>query len=481
MPAGGKQLLVSRFISPPLPGESGPHPTARLDNVEHGGELVVVDPSALSVTGTIVLKVGTRSDSALQARGVPNYLGAAAIAPDGLSAWVPSKQDNVMRGTLRDGLPLDFQSTVRAISSRVALGASPAEDARQRVDHDNSGLASAAAFSVGGAYVFVALETSRHVAVMEAASGRELFRSISGLAPQGLAVSPDGRRLFVNNFMERTVSVFDLSRLATDQRVSLVTKVPVVAVEKLAPAVLKGKQFFYDALDPRLARDGYLSCASCHADGGGDGRTWDFTGFGAGLRRTISLRGHAGASLPLHWSGNFDEIQDFEGQIRSFAGGQGLMPDAEFEPRADPMGAPKAGLNADLDALAAYVESLDSHDPSPYRNADGSLTAEALAGKSLFFASGCLDCHGGQDFSGADEQLHDIGTLKPSSGQRLGGPLTGIDTPTLRGVWSGGSFLHDGSAASVPDAIAAHASAAGLSTEDLRRLSTYVLQIDNQD
>ena len=33
-----------------------------------------------------------------QGRGIPNYLGAAAISPDGTQAWVPSKQDNVKRG-----------------------------------------------------------------------------------------------------------------------------------------------------------------------------------------------------------------------------------------------------------------------------------------------------------------------------------------------------------------------------------------------
>jgi hypothetical protein len=60
-----------------------------------------------------------------------------------------------------------------------------------------------------------------------------------------------------------------------------------------------------------------MSCASCHNDGSHDGRTWDLTGFGEGLRNTSSLRGRAGAQGLLHWSGNFDEVQDFEGQIRN--------------------------------------------------------------------------------------------------------------------------------------------------------------------
>ena len=63
--------------------------------------------------------------------------------------------------------------------------------------------------------------------------------------------------------------------------------------------MLQGKQLFYDAKDTRLARDGYISCASCHNDGGHDGRVWDLTGFGEGLRNTVSLRGRAGgAGLP---------------------------------------------------------------------------------------------------------------------------------------------------------------------------------------
>ncbi|MBA3479946.1 MAG: hypothetical protein H0T52_16350 [Lautropia sp.] len=482
MPASGRQLLVSRFISPPLPGEGTATPLAQVGGVDRGGEVIVVDPAAPAVVRTIVLKVGMRPDSALQARGIPNYLGAAAIAPDGLSAWVPSKQDNVLRGTLRDGRPLDFQTSVRAISSRIVLGDSLSEDAMLRVDHDNSGIGSAAVFDPSGTYLFVALETSRQVAVVDPSSGWEMFRLTAGMAPQGLAVSGDGQRLFVSNFTGRSIVAFDLSNLLSSQQVLPLGTVSTVVTEKLPAQVLLGKQLFYDAMDKRLARDGYLSCASCHADGGGDGRTWDFTGFGEGLRRTISLRGHAGAGRPLHWSGNFDEFQDFEGQIRIFAGGTGLMSDADFALRRDPLGMSKAGVSPLLDALSAYLNSLDSYEASPHRSPDGSLTAQAAEGKALFTSSGCSTCHAGVDFSGnSSSGLVDIGTLKPSSGLRLGGYLPGIDVPTLRDAWSGTAFLHDGSAETVSHAIAAHNSAGGLDAADLARLSAYVMQIGNQD
>ena len=53
-------------------------------------------------------------------------------------------------------------------------------------------------------------------------------------------------------------------------------------------------------------------------------------------------------------------MQDFEGQIRALAGGTGLMTDAAFNAgtRSQPLGDAKAGVSADLDALAAYVASL---------------------------------------------------------------------------------------------------------------------------
>ncbi len=64
--------------------------------------------------------------------------------------------------------------------------------------------------------MFVALETSREIAVVDAHGAYELFRINVGRAPQGLVVSPDGSTLFVNNFMDRTVGIYDLGDLQDD-------------------------------------------------------------------------------------------------------------------------------------------------------------------------------------------------------------------------------------------------------------------------
>ena len=91
---------------------------------------------------------------------------------------------------LRDGRGLDFQNTVRAISSRIDIAGS-AEDYAARLDLDNSGVASAAVFDEFGVYMFVALETSRQVAVVSAHDGWEMFRIDVGPRAAGpRAVAP---------------------------------------------------------------------------------------------------------------------------------------------------------------------------------------------------------------------------------------------------------------------------------------------------
>ena len=476
----GSAIYVSRYISPPLPGES----TANVQT-NGGGEVVVVNANSMSVIDTIDLHVSTEADAEDQGGGLPNYLGAPVISPDGMTAWVPSKQDNVMRGTLRNGLNLNFQNTVRAISSRIVLSTRQ-EDVAARIDHDNSSVASAAAFEPFGVYMFVALETSREVAVVDAYGGWEIFRFQVGRAPQGLTVSPDGRTLYVNNFMDRTLGIYDLKPLIErgEATVPQLAAPVAVSIEKLSPKILKGKQFFYDAKDIRLARDAYMSCGSCHNDGGHDGRVWDLTGLGEGLRNTIALQGRAGAAEGfLHWSGNFDEVQDFEGQIRNLAGGTGLMSNSAFNAgtRSQPLGDVKAGVSSDLDALAAYVQSLSTFMKSPLRTSTGALTSTAEAGKAVFVSAGCSQCHAGTAFTESGSvTLRNIGTIKPSSGKRLDGPLTGIDTPTLRDAWASAPYLHDGSAATLADAVSAH-SGISLSAGDLSKVVAYVEQIGSQE
>lgn len=480
--ADGQSLLVPNFITPPAPGES----TAQVDTAQAAAQMRVLQAATLALSRTVLLRHQNTDDGEIDGGGLPNYLGAPAISPDGRSAWLPAKKDNIRRGLLRNGQPLNFQNTVRAMSTAVDLD-TLTELPQRRVDHDNSSLASAALFHGSGAFLFVALETSREVAIINVHEAGQVQRLAVGRAPQGLALSPDGQRLYVQNFMDRSVSVVDLAPLLQQGRFETTVQatVPTVATERLAAVTLRGKQFFYDAKDPRLARDAYMSCAACHSEGGHDGRTWDLSHSGEGLRNTLSLVGRGGAFQGrVHWSGNFDEIQDFEAQIRQLAGGTGLVADSLLNvgTRSSALGDRKTGLSQDLDALAAYVSSLTTLPASPYRAADGSLTAEAVQGRETFRQQ-CVACHVGGQFSDRFRNgLRDVGTLKPTSGNRLGGPLKGLATPPLQGLWASAPYLHDGSAATLEDAVRAHqVRGMNVSADQLAPLVAYLRQLGPQE
>ncbi|MEO1172425.1 MAG: PA14 domain-containing protein, partial [Myxococcota bacterium] len=195
-------LLVSRFVSPPAPGESGAAPD--LDGAV--GEVYRLAASPLASLDVIPLGYSRRLASEHSGPGMPNYLRAPAFSPDGSQVFVPSKQDNIGAGISRDGTALSHDHTVRAISSRI-VWPDGLEVLSDRIDHDNASIASAAVFGPYGLYLFTALEGNREVAISDAHLNVEIARIDVGRAPQGLTLSPTGRMLFVHNFMDRTVSV----------------------------------------------------------------------------------------------------------------------------------------------------------------------------------------------------------------------------------------------------------------------------------
>ena len=497
--AASERIFVTRLISAfrlraPTPGSqiggwNGVlNGTPRLDPAGEVYELSAAQ-GALVRTHYLALDPGPDTDSS--GRGLPNYLNSLAIAPDGERLWVPSKKDNIQRGSFRDGLPLTFDNSVRTIVSQIDL-LQNREVSGARIDFNDRDLAFAVTFSPLGDYAFHVLQGANAVDVRDAYTGA-LVAGIegTGLAPQGLVLSGDGATLYVHNFMSRTVTAYDSSGVtsSTSFAMPLLGQVSTVSSEQLAPQVLRGKRIFYNARDARMTKSGYLSCATCHLDGGGDGQVWDFTDRGEGLRNTIPLVGRAGVGQGrVHWTANFDEIQDFEHDMRGPFGGKGFLPDELFSSGtvSVPLGQPKRGLNADLDALAEYVTSLSEFGLSPWRLAGGALTSKAQKGKLLFASLNCAACHSGAGFTDSPSgQIHDVGTLGPGSGQASGGPLTGLDTPTLRGLWASAPYLHDGSAATLRDVFSTrnpgglHGPTNTLTKQELKRLEAYLLQIDD--
>jgi len=443
---------------------------------------------------SLVLTPDPGPDSDTNARGVPNLLGAVAVRPDGRQVAVAGLKANVERGLARDGLPLTFETTVRSdlrfLDRDPVTGALTESDA---VLFDDRDRVTALAWSERGEWLYVAHGGMEFIDVVDPFSAQRVGVStpVGGLVD---AMLVDGDSLWALSGLGRVLVRYDLSNPALPFEAQRIDLTPPEG-EPVDPEVLLGERWFHRSNDPRLNTGGYVACASCHPDGEQDGLTWDFTDRGEGLRNTLPLVGRAGTEHgPLHWSANFDEPHDFEHDIRGPQQGLGLMDDVDFAATDHPLGAPKAGRSTDLDALAAYMMSLDTVPRSPHRADDGAFTDAAERGRLLFEdpARQCVACHPAPRFTdsafvddgkgGLVPNLHDVGTLDVGSGQRLGdGPLWGVDTPTLRGTGLTGPWGHRGQAATVLDLFPAgdtHGVTSDLSPAQLADLEAFLLQLE---
>ncbi|MBD1557800.1 PKD domain-containing protein [Vibrio sp. S9_S30] len=447
---------------------------------DDAGRVAKVQVNDLEKVEVITLAFDPTPDTEASGRGLPNYLSSISINPQGTELFVSSLKANIARGEFRDGQPLDFQNTVRSIVSVIDL-ATGEENLSRRIDFDNRELPSYVTHSQYGDVYFVSFQGNNIVEARDSKTHALISTADTQEAPQGLVLTGN-TRLFTHNFLGRSSTAVDIAGLLSGQSNAMyeLYHASTVTSETLSDPVLEGKKSFYSS-DLRFALDGYVSCASCHFEGRNDGRTWDMTQIGEGLRNTPSLLGRAGMKHGLlHWTANFDEVQDFENQIREVFSGTGLMSDADYQRSKEPLGSVvKAGLSQDLDNLAAYVASLTNAPMSPYR-VNRNLTEVAMAGKALFDSRGCVNCHSGTDFR--DGKKHDVGTINEGSGLGIGASLEGVgfDTPTLLGVWNTAPYFHDGSAATLEDTLTESHTGQAFSEAEKGQIAEYLKQIEQE-
>jgi YVTN family beta-propeller protein len=352
-----------------------------------------------------------------------------------------------------------------------------------------------------------------------------IVRILTGQHPTGIAVNSTDTRAYVANEVSRDVTVIDLG---TDQALGNVraSDLPVPGTD--AAKLLIGKALFNSSTGVqlpdlgvqtplRLSNEGWSGCISCHPFGLTDGIVWIF---GAGPRRTLPLNGTFNPHDPLdqkilNYSAIFDEVQDFENNIRGVSGGLGLITLADGvtqDPALNAFNPANTGRSALLDDLAFFVANGIRTPLSPLNDQGASRHARKRIreGRELFEEANCIACHAGGGWASSRrnynpppqasqiqsgqlvEFLKPVGTFDPAAVNEIRqnglAPLgvAGFNPPSLLGAHALGPFLHNGSALTLLQVLdnVTHRSAgtAGVDRladlDDRYELATFLASID---
>ena len=272
-----------------------------------------------------------------------------------------------------------------------------------------------------------------------------IARIPTGCDPRHLALSPDGRRLFVAERLDDGVLVVDTTSLKPIGRI-------VLGDGGRNDPIRQGERVFTRGM---YTFQGQFSCRSCHPDGHVDGLSYDFDGSGVGdnLLDNRSLCGVAGTA-PFKWNGKNPTLQFQDGP--RFA--RVLM-------KTDPIPGPQ------LDELATFIEHNPPTRTLPWSRVGQSLTLAEERGRKLFFATQrtdgtpiplalrCQTCHRPPLFT--DRLLRSVGTAPTPEFK------AGVDTPHLLGIGASAPYLHDGRAKTLEELWTTY------QTDDLHGVSSY--------
>lgn len=320
-----------------------------------------------------------------------------------------------------------------------------------------------------------------------------------GKNPRGIVINSTDTRAYVLNFISRSVSVINLGSvpeqvLTTMQSASLPT--PGTQADKIHI----GKELYNSAIgdfDPppgsttpivgRMSAKGWGSCAACHSPAGtSDNVVWIF---GSGPRRTLPQHtdfdqtvANRSAMRVLNWSGERDEQEDFELNIRGVSGGLGLIVLADGitpDPAVTNLTPLANGGRNQLkvrgvgawDAIKAFQQFGIRSPLSPLKAKDSLVKS----GRTVFSNANCQSCHGGPQWTSSRvdftpppgpgvtiidgqvvDQLRQVGTFDSSFFNEVranaAAPLgaAGLVPPSLLSIHAFPQvFLHNGSANSL--------------------------------
>ena len=238
---------------------------------------------------------------------------------------------------------------------------------------------------------------------------------------------------------------------------SIAEQEPITPVPPPPPAdprkLAIGERLFSDS---RLSRAGNLSCNSCHdvhsngarPDDGHAPRPFDtLTVFNAALSfrlnwvgnfRTLSAHIESSLENPVNMNTNADEVvgrlNADPAMVRQFQAAYGSAPDRK----------------SFLDALVTFEKSLVTPGARFDRWLGGdasALSAAEIEGYGLFKSLGCIACHQGVNVGGNLFQRQCV--FRPL----VKGTPQIVRVPSLRNVATTAPYFHDGSAATLQDAV----------------------------
>jgi YVTN family beta-propeller protein len=253
------------------------------------------------------------------------------------------------------------------------------------------------------------------------------FRRVAlGGRPTELAFAPDGKTLYVANYLSDAIQVVDAES-------ATVVRVIGLGGPSEPSLARRGEILFHEA---ERSFNQWYSCNTCHSDGHTNGLDFDTLNDGRQdlsarhqrSRKKVPTLRRVAFTRPWTWHGWQQSLDD--ATVESFTKSmQGKRPTPD-----------------ESKALVAFLETLD-YPPNPYREPDGSLSPAAQRGEAVFRSAkaACNTCHGGPELT--DGKIHIAGLEEPDDAYK------GYNPPSLRGVYDKDPYLHDGRSKTLRDAL----------------------------
>ena len=248
-------------------------------------------------------------------------------------------------------------------------------------------------------------------------------------------------------------------------------------VEANAEKAALGRDLFHD---PRLSRDETIACASCHvlSAGGDDDRRFSLGIDGKVGNINSPTVFNAGLNFKQFWDGRAGALeQQIDGPVQSPLEMGSLWPDVvvklyqddDYPRRFKALYPDGISRNSIRNAIAEFMRSLTTPN-SPFdrwlKGDEAALSALEKDGYALFKHYGCVSCHQGANVGGNMFQVFGVlneyfkkrGNITEADLGRFnvtGNPADrhAFKVPSLRMAAHTAPYLHDGSAATLRDAV----------------------------